>query len=279
MAARSAREGPAARRQAGRDPPRRSERCGSAARGRGFRQRGAPAAPVDLLRRRVRRDQPPLPVPPAHPLRHAVVADGLPAAQRPGGPLRAGADAAHRLPGDRERERDDPRRHAHPRGAGRQGRTGPPQHRRSVRLHARLRRRRRRGDHSGSHRRRRAGGTLRCAADPGAQRGRRSAGAVSRHEAPGRRAAGRDAGAASGADVAVRERHRLLRDGPAPPAREGPHVAVRDRCNRQRPDPGRTGRPAAPLRLLPAGGVPGERPLRADRGPEADARRDRRQPP
>ena len=39
----------------------------------------------------------------------------------------------------------------------------------------------------------------------------------------------------------VSKRRDLLRDGPVPPAREGPRVAVRDRCDRQRADPGRTG--------------------------------------
>ena len=119
------RQGPA------RHPPRRHERRGPAARGRGLRQRGPPGAPPPLLRRRLRGDQPALPLPSAHPLRHAVVTHGLPAAQRPGGPLRAGAHATHRLPRDGERERDDPRGHAHPRSPGTQGRAGIPGHRRS----------------------------------------------------------------------------------------------------------------------------------------------------
>ena len=71
LAARTPERRPPLRRRPARHPPRRHERRGPAARGRGLRQRGPPGAPPALLRRRLRGDQPALPLPPAHPLRHA----------------------------------------------------------------------------------------------------------------------------------------------------------------------------------------------------------------
>ena len=193
--------------------------------------------------------------------------------------LRAVADAAHRLPRDREREPDHPRRHPHPGGAGREGRAGPPQHRRSVGLHARLRHRGRGGDHPRRHRRRRGGGALRREAEPRRRRGRRAAGAVPRHE-PRRRAAVRGAGAAPGAGVALRERPSPTAKRRCTGLREG------DRALRFETDvTGTVLTLDAPDDLrrrfdqFPREGPARERPLRPDRRRQPHARRHRREPP